>query len=51
MSFFLFIIGVMVSKQDLPSFFNLLLCDTLLCKLQMAVDDSAAKTNENDLNK
>lgn len=43
--------GVMISKQDLPSFFNLLLCDTLLCKLQIAIDDSASKTNENDLNK
>lgn len=39
------------SKQHLPSFFSLLLCDTLLCKLQIAIDDSASKTNENDLNK
>lgn len=43
--------GIMVSKQDLPTFFNLLLCDTLLCKLQMAIDDSVNKSSENDLNK
>lgn len=43
--------GVMVPKQDLPSFFILLLCDTLLCKVQMAIDDSMSKSSENDLNK
>ena len=41
----------MVQKQDLPSFFILLLCDTLLCKVQMAIDDSISKSSENDLNK